>query len=81
MTTKLTLTVEQDIIEKAKIYAKSKGQSLSGIIENYLKAIIVERVESESIAPISKSLKGSFKELSKEDYKSQLSDRLAEKYL
>ncbi|MBP8849130.1 MAG: hypothetical protein KBG80_01105 [Breznakibacter sp.] len=81
MTTKLTLTVEQDIIEKAKLYAKSKGQSLSGIIENYLKAIVVERADSDTIAPISKSLKGAFKANSKEDYKSQLSDRLAEKYL
>lgn len=25
MTTKLTLTIEQHIIEKAKVYAKSKG--------------------------------------------------------
>ena len=34
MTTKLTLTIEQHIIEKAKVYAKSKGRSLSDIIEN-----------------------------------------------
>jgi len=39
MNAKLTLTIEHTIIEKAKKYANNKGRSLSGIIENYLKAI------------------------------------------
>ena len=39
MNTKLTLTIEQSIIEKAKKYASGKGRSLSDIIENYLKII------------------------------------------
>lgn len=39
MNANLTLTIEQQIIEKAKRYAKSKGQSLSDIIENYLRLI------------------------------------------
>ncbi|MDH5366136.1 MAG: DUF6364 family protein [Cyclobacteriaceae bacterium] len=40
MNTKLTLTIEQALIEKAKEYAKSKGRSLSDIVENYFKAIV-----------------------------------------
>ena len=40
MTTKLTLTVEKDIIESAKVYAKQNGRSLSALIENYLKALV-----------------------------------------
>ena len=39
MNTKLTLTIEQTIIERAKKYANNKGRSLSDIIENYLKVI------------------------------------------
>ena len=39
MTTKLTLTVEKSIIEKAKFYAKHTGRSLSELIENYLDSI------------------------------------------
>lgn len=39
MTTKLTLTVDKSIIERAKLYAKSTGRSLSEIIENYLETI------------------------------------------
>ena len=38
MNTKLTLTIEQTVIEKAKKYAKGKERSLSSLIENYLKA-------------------------------------------
>jgi predicted CopG family antitoxin len=32
MTTKLTLTVEEDVIKKAKSYAKQTGRSLSDVI-------------------------------------------------
>ena len=39
MVTKLTLTVEKSIIERAKYYAKNTGRSLSEIIENYLDTI------------------------------------------
>ncbi|MBY5960034.1 hypothetical protein KUV50_17920 [Membranicola marinus] len=36
---KLTLSIQQDIIDDAKKYAKSKGKSLSGIVETYLKTL------------------------------------------
>ena len=36
MTTKLTLTVEKSIIERAKSYARNTGRSLSELIESYL---------------------------------------------
>jgi hypothetical protein len=82
MTTKLTLTLEQHIIEKAKKYAKNKGRSLSDIVENYLKVVVTEKTDLETeIAPLTKSLKGSFKKPSGFDYKKQLTNRLTEKYL
>lgn len=42
MNTKLTLTIEQSVIEKAKKYASQKGRSLSDIVENYLKVVTKE---------------------------------------
>lgn len=82
MNTKLTLTIEQTIIEKAKAYAKGKGHSLSGIIENYLKVITNEDVKSEiPITPIVNSLKGSFKAPADFDYKQELAKSLSDKYL
>lgn len=36
MTTKLTLTVEKKIIDRAKRYAQNTGRSLSDLVESYL---------------------------------------------
>ncbi len=82
MNTKLTLTIEQTIIERAKKYAKQKGRSLSDIIENYLKVITKEETETNiEITPLTKSLRGSFKAPVDFDYKKELSKGLSEKYL
>jgi hypothetical protein len=82
MNTKLTLTIEQAVIEKAKKYASSKGRSLSDIIENYLKVITRDEPnEKIELTPIVKSLKGTFKAPKNFDYKKELSKRLTEKYL
>lgn len=71
MNTKLTLMVNRDVITKAKIYAKSKGRSLSDIIENYLMAITKETKNPKEIelTPLVKSLKESFKMPDNFDYK------------
>ncbi len=82
MNTKLTLTIEQSVIEKAKEFAKSKGRSLSDIVENYFKALVKEEgiVKSES-TPITDSLRGSFKAPKDFDYKNELTKALKDKYL
>jgi len=41
MKTKLTLVMEDEVIYNAKIYAKNKEESLSSLVENYLKAVAV----------------------------------------
>ena len=82
MNTKLTLTIEQALIEKAKEYAKEKGRSLSDIVENYFKALVKEDgiVKSE-LTPIANSLKGSFKEPKDFNYKEQLTKALSKKHI
>ncbi len=82
MNTKLTLTIEQSVIQKAKRYAKDKERSLSSLIENYLRALTNENNTGEiELTPIVKSLKGSFTAPKDFDYKKELSKRLSEKYL
>lgn len=82
MNTKLTLTLEDTVIEKAKKYAKKKERSLSSLIENYLKALVKEDNPNEiELTPIVKSLKGSFTAPKDLDYKKELAKRLSEKYL
>jgi hypothetical protein len=81
MNTKLTLTIEQSLIEEAKRYAKGKGRSLSDLIENYLKVIIKENnTKVIDSTPIVSSLRGAFKAPKDMDYKKELSKRLSEKY-
>lgn len=40
MKTKLTLTIEKELIKKAKSYAKRSGRSLSDLIETYLQGLV-----------------------------------------
>jgi predicted CopG family antitoxin len=83
MNTKLTLTIEQEIIKKAKEYAKDNNRSLSDIIENYLKVLTREeqKQKNKKLNPVVKSLKGSFKMPKNMDYKKELRNRLEKKYL
>lgn len=82
MSTKLTLTIEKSVIEKAKKYARNRERSLSDLIENYLKALTKDELKNqEELTPIVKSLKGSFKVPKDFDYKKELTERLSEKYL
>jgi hypothetical protein len=57
MTTKLTLTVEKSIIEKAKSYARKTGRSLSELIENYLETITRDAGD-EKVSPKLKKIVG-----------------------
>ena len=81
MNTKLTLTIEQSVIEKAKKYAKDKERSLSDLIENYLKALTNNQPQQDiEMTPVVKSLKSSFNAPKNFDYKKELTNRLSKKY-
>ena len=82
MDAKLTLYMDSEVAGKAKKYAKSKGRSLSDLVETYLR-FLTREVETETfrITPKVKSLLGSIKVPEGFDYKKELSDRLDEKYL
>jgi hypothetical protein len=60
MNTKLTLTIERSTIEKAKLFAKETGRSLSDIIEKYLEKITANEHQAINSSKIS-ALKGSVK--------------------
>jgi len=82
MKTKLTLTMEQMLIDKAKMYAKEQGRSLSEIIANILKSMVKEVKDEEiEITPLVSSMKGTFKAPKDFEYKKDLGNELAKKYL
>ena len=60
MTSKLTLTVEKSIIERAKSCAKNTGRSSSELIEIYLETITQEGGE-EKLSPKLKKIVGAVK--------------------
>jgi hypothetical protein len=81
MNTKLTLSIEEEIIIKAKAFAKDNGKSLSQLIENYLSALVNHSSQVVEEPSLLYSLKGSFKDKELIDYKQQLKGVLGKKYL
>ncbi|MBT8220662.1 MAG: hypothetical protein KJP00_12605 [Bacteroidia bacterium] len=80
MDTKLTLKLDESVIERAKQYAKEQEISLSKLIENYLQTITQDSGNIDlEISPLVKSLTGVIK-LKEEDIKKKYTDYLAEKY-
>jgi hypothetical protein len=51
MTTKLTLSVEKRIVQRAKYYARTHKKSLSEIVTNYLDFISSQEAELPEIDP------------------------------
>ena len=80
MTTKLTLTVEKTVIERAKSYAKNTGRSLSEIIENYLTTITKESANNE-LSPKLKKIVGVVNLPADFDEKAELRSALEKKHL
>ena len=82
MTTKLTLTVESSIIERAKSYARDSGRSLSELIENYLDDLTMKKKNvKERLSPKLKKIAGSVKLPKNFDEKKELRSYLERKHL
>ena len=82
MDTKLTLSIDKDVAHRAKIYARSKGRSLSDLVENYLKLLTKNTsIEDSELTQRVKSLLGCISLPEDFDYKKEKADYLAYKYL
>lgn len=81
MDTKLTLKLNQEIIEKAKIYASDRKMSLSRIVESYLQSLTSESKDTEfDISPFVRSIATGTKIPVDLDYKKEYSEHLMRKY-
>ena len=58
MNTKLTLSLEKEVIEQAKSYAKKTGRSLSELVESYFKNLTEKTEKEDDIHPKVKKLIG-----------------------
>ncbi|HDL18072.1 MAG TPA: antitoxin [Bacteroidetes bacterium] len=80
MQTKLTLRLDGDLINKAKILAGKKGKSLSKLVAEYFAYITSKELsDQKDLTPIVKSLYGSLanEKVDETDYK----EYLEKKYL
>lgn len=80
MDTKLTLSLDKDVIERAKKYAKSKKVSLSRIIESYLASLIEQKTSDIEITPLVEQLSGVIELENDFNFKDNYADYLIEKY-
>lgn len=80
MTTKLTLTVEKSIIERAKVYAKKTDRSLSVLIEKYLETLTQES-SNIKVSPKLKKLVGAVKLPKNFDEEKELREYFESKHL
>ncbi|MEO6524074.1 MAG: DUF6364 family protein [Mucilaginibacter sp.] len=80
MTTKLTLTMEDQVIDSAKEYARKEGKSLSGIVENYLRSTSAHKESDSKLSPKVAKMMGVIKLPDDFDYKKELGNALLKKY-
>lgn len=78
MQTKLTLRLEEQLIEQAKFYAAQAGKSVSQMVAEYFKLLTAQNLKPSSpVTPITQSLRGLLREskLDEEDYKKYLEEK------
>ncbi len=79
MTTKLTLTIDKEVIEGAKVYAKSTQRSLSELVQKFLENLIKKEKEESKTSVIDK-LAGSLPLPQDFDYDKALDEYYTKKY-
>jgi len=62
MAMKLTLSLNEQTIIKAKSWAKEHHSSLSSLVEHYFESLVKQQTDMPPIAPKTKSLSGMFKQ-------------------
>ena len=82
MDTKLTLSIRKDVIDRAKTYAKSQGESLSQMVETYF-MVIGEKSKKPARSSLVRELTGIIPKhlnLNKRQLKKEYTDYLWKKY-
>ena len=69
---KLTLSVDDRVILRAKQYAKRRGVSLSEMVEAYLGAVAEPPSAATGTAPILRSVRGTLKSADIDEYRKHL---------
>ena len=77
MRTKLTLRLEQELIERAKKIARRRGKSISRMVADYFRTLESVETDDRELAPLTRSLRGILREapVDEEDYRRHLEEK------
>ena len=77
---KLTLSIDDNVIEQAKNLATESGSSVSAIFSQYIQSITSVKKRSIKPGPLTKKLTGIITLGKREDYHDAVAESMAEKY-
>lgn len=81
MDNKLTLKLDNHVIERAKTYARKRNTSLSKLIESYLELLTTQaKTNGDEITPLVKSLSDGSNPDKKIDYRKEYKKHILKKY-
>ena len=69
---KLTLSVDDRVVSRAKLYAKRRGVSISEMVEAYLAAVAETSLPGAADTPILRAVRGTLKSASQDAYRKHL---------
>lgn len=80
MQSKLTLSIDKNVIERAKTYAHSRHRSLSGLVEGYLREVTRTDLPNSEVTPLVAELSGVIPAAAADVHRDDYAAYLAEKY-
>ena len=78
--TKLTLSVDEAVVAKAKRIAAANGTSVSAMFSQFVESVATERKGRRKVGPLTRKASGLAKLPAGKSDKELLADALAEKY-
>jgi len=78
--TKLTLSVDEDVLKKAKRLAKRHGRSVSAMFSQFVRAMARQGREPRAIGPLTRKATGLIALPKNKTYGTVLEDALLDKY-
>jgi hypothetical protein len=78
--TKLTLSIEEGVVEKAKRIAEANKTSVSAMFSQFVRSMDGRRARSPRIGPLTRKLSGIVKLPRNKNYKQLLAEALVERY-
>lgn len=79
MRTKLTLRIEEELIQKAKFYSEQTGKSVSQMVADYFALLFIKQKDEPDapLPPVTSALRGILRgsDIQEEDYRKHLGEK------